>query len=121
MGDLRIPRGYRQALESPESSHWREAIVKELKGLIANGTWVTMSESDLPRGANLMRCHMVFTVKRLPDGSIEKFKCRLVADGNTQRYGVDFNRIFSTVAKLSTLRIMLAIAAAHDYNLTSIN
>mmetsp|Transcript_26722 Transcript_26722/g.40195 ORF Transcript_26722/g.40195 Transcript_26722/m.40195 type:complete len:496 (+) Transcript_26722:168-1655(+) len=80
-----------------------------------------MPRSRLPPGANLMRCHMVFTVKRLADGSIEKFKCRLVADGNTQRYGVDFNRIFSTVAKLSTLRLLLAIAAASGYRLTSID
>lgn len=121
MGDLNVPRGYRQALASPESHHWREAIAKELNGLIANGTWVTMLESDLPPKANLMRCHMVFTVKRLADGSIEKFKCRLVADGNTQRYGVDFHQIFSTVAKLSTLRVVLTIAAAKDFNLTSID
>ena len=53
-----------------------------------------MRESSLPKGANVMRCHMVFTVKRLADGSIEKFKCRLVADGNTQRYGVDSIRYF---------------------------
>lgn len=98
MGDFRILRGYRQALESPESSHWREVIVKELEGLMANAMWIVIPESDLSRGANLMRCHMVFTVKRLTDGSIEKLKCRLVvADGNTQRYGMDFDGIFSTV------------------------
>ena len=96
-------------------------MVKELKGLISNATWIVMRESSLPKGANVMRCHMVFTVKRLADGSIEKFKCRLVADGNTQRYGVDFHQIFSTVVKLSTLRLVLAIAAAHDLNLTSID
>ena len=66
-----------------------------------------------------MRCHLVFTVKRNRDGSIEKFKCRLVADGNTQRYGIDFTHVFSTVAKISTLRLVLTLAAAHDYNLTS--
>lgn len=64
---------------------------------------------------------MVFTVKRHHDGSIEKFKCRLVADGNTQRWGVDFDKVFSTVAKLSTLRLILSIAAAFDYDLSSID
>lgn len=68
-----------------------------------------------------MRCHLVFDLKRKSDGSIEKFKARLVADGNTQRFGVDFDRIFSTVAKLSTLRLLLLIAAACDYNLSSID
>lgn len=121
MGDIRIPRGYRQAMESPESQYWKEAVDRELKGLIENKTWDVVPMSSVPPGANIMRCHMVFTVKRLSDGSIEKFKCRLVADGNTQRYGVDFNRIFSTVAKLSTLRLLLAIAAARGYRLTSID
>ena len=48
-------------------------------------------------------------------------KCRLVANGNTQRHGVDFDRIFSTVVRISTIRLVLAIAAARDYNLTSID
>lgn len=55
------------------------------------------------------------------DGSIDKFKARLVADGNSQRFGVDFDRVFSTVAKLSTLRIVFVIAASRDLNLTSID
>ena len=68
-----------------------------------------------------MNCHYVFTVKRKADGSIEKFKARLVADGNTQKFGVDFDRIFSTVVKVTTIRLVLIIAAACGYNLTSID
>ena len=52
---------------------------------------------------------------------IEKFKARLVADGNTQRYGVDFNRIFSTVVKSSTLRLLLSVAAAYDFDLHQVD
>ena len=68
-----------------------------------------------------MRCHFVFTVKRNADGSIEKFKARLVADGNSQKYGIDFDRIFATVVKSSTLRLVLLLAACHDYNLHQID
>ena len=60
---------------------------------------------------------MVFTVKRLDGGVVEKFKCRLVADGSTQVKGIDFDQVFSTVAKISTLRIFLTLAAGYDYNL----
>ena len=60
-------------------------------------------------------------MKRKADGSIEKFKARLVADGNTQKHGVDFDRIFSTVVKSTTIRLVLAIAAARDYELSSID
>lgn len=61
----------------------------------------------------MMRCHFVFTVKRNSDGSVEKFKARFVADGNTQKWGIGFDKVFSTVAKLSTLRLVLILAAAH--------
>lgn len=44
---------------------------------------------------------------------------RLVADGNTQKWGIDFDKVFSTVEKLSTLRLALILAAANDYNLSS--
>lgn len=77
--------------------------------------------ADVPSDSNIMRCHMVFTIKRLEDGRIDKFKCRLVANGSTQRWGVDFDRVFSTVAKISTLRLVLAISATRDYNLSSID
>ena len=68
-----------------------------------------------------MHCHYVLTVKRKRDGSVDKFKARLVADGNTQKYGVDFDRIFSTVVKASTIRLVLVVAAANDYNLSQID
>lgn len=121
MGDITIPRSYRQALELPEASYWRDAISKELNGLIEIGTFEFVRACDVPGQANIMRCHFVFTVKRHSDGSIEKFKARLVADGNTQKWGVDFDKVFSTVAKLSTLRLILAIAAVFNFNLSSVD
>jgi hypothetical protein len=121
LGDVRVPKTYQQALASPHANYWREAINKELAGLIALETWTCMPESDMPPGSNLMHCHFVFAVKRKADGSIEKFKARLVADGNTQKFGVDFDRIFSSVVKTVTIRLVLAIAAARDYNLSSID
>lgn len=121
MGELVIPRGYNQCLKSPESQYWREAVAKEYNGLISIGTFEFVPRSSLREGTNVMRCHLVFDVKRQSDGSIEKFKARLVADGNTQQYGVDFDRVFSTVAKLSTLRVLLVLAACEDYNLSSID
>ena len=68
-----------------------------------------------------MHCHLILTVKRKRDGSVDNFKARLVADGNTQKYKVDFDRIFSTVVKTATIRLVLIVAAARDYNLTQID
>ena len=120
-GALRVPKSYRQAMSGPQAEQWREAITKELTGLIALKTWDLVPLASLPAGANVMHCHFVFAIKRKADGSIDKFKARLVADGNTQKHGVDFNRVFATVVKALTIRLVLAIAAARDYNLTSLD
>ena len=121
-GALRVPKSYRQAMSGPQAEQWREAVVaKELTGLVALKTWDLVPLISVPAGANVMHCHFVFAIKRKADGSIDKFKARLVADGNTQKHGVDFNRVFATVVKALTIRLVLAIAAARDYNLTSLD
>ena len=120
-GDVKVPQGYKNATTCELASYWIAAIHLELQGLLANKTWTYVPLSQLPRGINIMRCHYVFAVKRNPDGSIEKFKARLVADGNTQKWGIDFDRIFSTVVKTCTLRLLLIIAAANDYNLSQVD
>ena len=121
LGDVPVPRGYAQAMKSEHASYWREAVAKEIQGLLANDTFQFVLTADVPRNANIMGSHIVFALKRLKDGSIDKFKARCVADGNTQKYGVDFDRVFSTVVKATTIRLLLCIAAARDYNLTSVD
>ena len=121
LGDIPIPRGYFKAINGPHGDYWKDAISKEYAGLIALDTWEYVRLESLPRTANLMHCHLILTVKRKRDGSVEKFKARLVADGNTQKYNVDFDRIFSTVVKTATIRLVLIVAAARDYNLTQID
>ena len=120
-GALRVPKSYRQAMSSPQAEQWREAIAKELAGLVALKTWDLVPLASVPASANVMHCHFVFAIKRKADGSIDKFKARLVADGSTQKHWVDFNRVFATVVKALTIRLVLAIAAARDYNLTSLD
>ena len=100
---------------------WKDAITKELAGLVALRTWSVVLCSSMPPGANILHCHYVFDVKRKSNRAVEKFKARLVADGNTQKFGIDFDRIFSTVVKSSTIRLVLIVAAARDYNLSQID
>jgi transposase InsO family protein len=121
MGDVTIPRGYGAAMRSQHAPYWREAIAKELRGLIENATWTTVQARSLPSHVNVMMCHFVFALKRLKDGTIDKFKARLVANGASQIYGIDFTRIFSTVVKAATVRVFLAVVTALDYDLTSVD
>ena len=121
MGDLIVPKSYKQAMASPHSAYWRDAINSELTGLVALNTWEVIPRSQMPAGANLLNCHFIFAVKRREDGSLDKFKARLVADGSTQQHGIDFDKVFATVVKTLTIRLILAIATARDYNLSSID
>ena len=116
-----IPKGVRQALASDRRDFWLESIYKEYYSILSHNVFRTVRRVDLPPGSDVMRCHCVFTVKSNADGSIERYKCRLVADGNTQTYGVNFQDIFSTVVKFSTFRMALHLAAVRDYNITTID
>ena len=58
-----------------------------------------------------MGCKWVFIVKYKLDGTIERYKARLVAEGLTQMYGIDFQEIFALVAKMNFIRVLLSLAA----------
>ena len=88
-GDIPVPRGYKSAISGAWAEYWRAAIDMELAGLIALRTWDLIPLWQVPRGSNLMNCPYVFDVKRLRDATVEKFKARLVADGNTQKFGIE--------------------------------
>ena len=61
--------------EAMKHKHWREAMLTEMKALMKNNTWV---KGKLPEGVKTVGCRWVFTIKRRPDGTIDKYKARLV-------------------------------------------
>ena len=104
------PRTYEEAMSSIDASFWQDAIKSEIDSLLTNQTWEVV---DLPRGNNPIGCKWIFKKKLKTDGSIERFKARLVIKGYTQKYGVDYFDTYSPVTKIATIRVLFALASSH--------
>jgi len=103
------PQYYHQAVKH---DHWRNAMANEIVALEENHTWIV---TDLPPGKHPIGCKWVYKIKYKADGSVERYKARLVAKCYTQNEGLDYHETFSPVAKMTTVRTLLAIAAAKHW------
>jgi histone deacetylase 1/2 len=101
-----------------QDSRWKEAMQKEYDALLENKTWSLVPPS---KGKNIIDSKWVFKIKRRSDGSIERYKGRLVAKGYKQRHGIDYEDTFSLVVKIATVRLVLSIAMARGWSLTQLD
>ncbi|CAI7844479.1 unnamed protein product [Closterium sp. NIES-53] len=115
--DIPTPRSYAEAIEGPYSSQWQSAMDAEMASWKSTGTYVNEVP---PPGANIVSGIWIFRVKRQP-GSPPIFKARYVARGFSQRQGVDYFQTFSPTPKMTTLRVLLHVAAQRDYELHSLD
>ncbi|CAI5516788.1 unnamed protein product, partial [Closterium sp. Naga37s-1] len=115
--DIPTPRSYAEAIEGPYSSQWQTAMDAEMASWKSTGTYV---DEVPPPGANIVSGMWIFRVKR-PPGSPPVFKARYVARGFSQREGVDFFQTFAPTPKMTTLRVLLHVAAQRDYELHSLD
>jgi hypothetical protein len=87
---------------------------EEMASLDKNEAWDLV---ELPTGRNPIGRKWVFKKKLNAEGKVEKYKARLVAKGYSQVEGIDFGEIFSLVSKLSSIRLLLYVAAAFDFEI----
>ncbi|KAK8521659.1 hypothetical protein V6N12_031550 [Hibiscus sabdariffa] len=108
------PKTYQEAVASPDSEKWLEAMRSEMDSMSENQVWTLV---EPPEGIKPIGCKWVFKKKTDIDGNVQTYKGRLVAKGFRQIHGVDYDEAFSPVAMFKSIRILLAIATFHDYEI----
>ena len=87
---------------------------EKLDALTKNHTWDLVT---LPPRKSMVSCKWICKIKTSSNGSIEHYKARLVAKGFTQEYGIDYEETFAPIARISSVRALLAVAATSRWNL----
>ncbi|KAJ9566346.1 LOW QUALITY PROTEIN: hypothetical protein OSB04_002312 [Centaurea solstitialis] len=105
------PSSYHEAKDNPM---WVKAMKEEIDSIEKNGTWKLVTR---PSNVTIIGLKWVFKVKRDANGSISKYKARLVTKGYLQQPGIDFDEVFAPVARIETVRILIALAASKGWEL----
>ena len=102
---------YTEVISSTEAPLWKEAIKSEIDSILQNHTWELV---DLPPGCKPLGSKWIFKRKMKSDGSIDKYKVRLVIKGYRQKEGLDYFDTYSPVTRINSIRMVLAIAALRN-------
>ena len=105
------PKTYKQAISCEDKEKWKMAMDSELRSIESNNTW---SPVELPKGRSVIGSRWVFKIKQGETEDSTKYKARLVAQGFTQKFGVDYDEVFAPVTHSSTFRTLLVIASAQN-------
>jgi Reverse transcriptase (RNA-dependent DNA polymerase) len=109
MANTDEPRSYEEAVES--GNEWHQAMASEIRALAENNTWeLTPYET----GMRVLRGKWVYKIKRDSQGNVSRHKARWVVKGYEQRYGIDYEETFASVAKAMALKVLWAFAAQYD-------
>ena len=105
------PQSYKEAVNSLEGSLWKEAIKSEIDSILQNHTWELV---DLPPGSKPLGYKWIFKRKMKTNGTIDKYKARLVIKGYKQKEGLDYFDTYSPVTRITSIRMVLAIATLRN-------
>ena len=95
-------------MSSPDAPYWKEAVNSEIESILQNHTWELV---DLPKGSKPLGYKWIFKKKLKADGSVDKYKARLVIKGFRQKEDLDYFDTYSPVTRITSIRMLIAIAS----------
>jgi len=114
----KTPNSYKDALTSPNATHWQKAMQEEFKALMHNGTYILV---PLLQGRKPIGAQWLYKVKLHTNGSINHYKARWVAKGFTQRFSINYNSTFSPVVQIKNLQLLLTFTNTHNLKIHQVN
>ncbi|EPZ35576.1 Integrase, catalytic core domain-containing protein [Rozella allomycis CSF55] len=109
-----IPRNVKEALSGAEANEWKQAMETEYKSLEENKTWKLC---ELPASRTAVGCRWVFAKKFDSEGKLQRYKARLVAQGFSQRPGIDVEQTYAPVTRIQSVRILIALGVQLDWHM----
>lgn len=100
--------------EAASQQVWQDAMVEEYSSIMKNDVWEIVPRLE---GKSLVGSRWVYKVKHGADGSVEKYKARFVAKGFSQIEDIDYDETFAPVARYSSIRTILALAAQREWKI----
>jgi len=89
-------------------------MIEEYESILKNDVWEVVPR---PHGKSVVTSKWIYKIKHATDGNVKKFKARFVARGFSQREGIDYDKIFSPVARYTSIRIIISLALVFDWKL----
>ncbi|KAM1732083.1 hypothetical protein ACFX11_017881 [Malus domestica] len=118
LADIRESEEPKHFRAASKVTQWQQAMQEEFNALKAQGTWILV---PLPSNREVIGSKWVYKIKRNSDGTISKYKARLMAQGFSQNEGLDYSETFSPVVRHTTVRIILALATQFNWNLRQLD
>ena len=89
-------------------------MIEEYSSIMKNDVWEVFPR---PTGKSVVTSRWLYKIKHVVDGSVEKYKSRFVARGFTQKEGIDYDDTFASVARYTTIRTIISLAAVFGWKL----
>ena len=112
------PLTYKEVMKCQDAAFWKETINDEIDSIMGNTTWklVNLSPSSNPIGYK-----WIFKKSKKVDGTIERFKGRLVTKGFTQKEGLDYFDTYASVARIATIRVLITLASIYHFEINQMD